>query len=236
MADDQIPDDLLNQSECASALNVTEPTLRKWIKAGAPVYRGGKNGVPYELSVSAVATWVKEQQRSDDEERARRERVIETSASLFGEDELIDPTTEPRVLRQIFAAMKDLDTLRTQRGLLFERGPVVRLFEGSCSLLSEGMTALQRRLLRDLDLAPDQKALLRRAFDQERINISEQLEHLCTGVEPSQLDGSIAMGTPGAANGTALRHAIGHFEDGEPVDPGVAQPVDPGSSAALPAG
>lgn len=71
--------DLRGLAEAASFFGVSQPTLKRWIDAGAPVAERGSNGVSYRLSLRAIADWRRgqaEAETAEAEERAARDAQL----------------------------------------------------------------------------------------------------------------------------------------------------------------
>lgn len=62
-------DDQRNLADVAKFFSVSMPTVRGWIDGGCPVVQRGGNGVPYVLSLRAVAEWRDGRAREEEERR-----------------------------------------------------------------------------------------------------------------------------------------------------------------------
>jgi DNA-binding transcriptional MerR regulator len=51
------PETLFSIGDIAQKLGVAEQTVDQWLKKGAPVYREGSRGVPYQLEIGAIYNW-----------------------------------------------------------------------------------------------------------------------------------------------------------------------------------
>lgn len=82
-----VPDETFTLTDMAKALDVTEPTLKRYISAGMPVVSHGSNGRGYELRFSECYAW---KSWRDGEEAARkkaRSEAIGQMRLLFRNDE-----------------------------------------------------------------------------------------------------------------------------------------------------
>ncbi len=66
-------DDIRDLQATADFFGVSMPTVRDWIRHGCPVALTGGNGIPYEISLRAVAGWLKD--RTEVRARAAEERA-----------------------------------------------------------------------------------------------------------------------------------------------------------------
>ena len=80
---------LVNKSELARMLRISQPTIDTMIADGCPVHRGGSNGVPYEFDFDRVREWREERdkQKARDEE-VRQRRITAAQSELFGGQQL----------------------------------------------------------------------------------------------------------------------------------------------------
>lgn len=80
---------LVNKSELARMLRISQPTIDTMIADGCPVHRGGSNGVPYEFDFYAVTAWRKDRdtQKAADE-AVRQQRINAAQSELFSGQQL----------------------------------------------------------------------------------------------------------------------------------------------------
>lgn len=77
--------DLRSLAETAAFFGVSHPTLKRWLDAGAPIAERGSNGVPYQLSLQALAEWRRGQKDAETEEAAQKaERNNQLRLELLG--------------------------------------------------------------------------------------------------------------------------------------------------------
>lgn len=104
---------VVNKSWMAQSFNVSLKTIDDWIRKGAPVLNPGKNGVSYEIDITAFGEWVEAHQNniSIDEVRRRREACDRELFERFAPLEELEAenrklSAEVKALRAELAALR----------------------------------------------------------------------------------------------------------------------------------
>jgi phage terminase Nu1 subunit (DNA packaging protein) len=73
---DGVDDASVNKGDLAAAFSVSETTVDRWIRDGAPVIERGANGRAYAFQLSDVWAWREGLRETEDADKARREKSV----------------------------------------------------------------------------------------------------------------------------------------------------------------
>ena len=152
---DGVDDIVLNRGQMARALNVSEPTIDRWIVDGLPVLEGGGGGGrPYKFQLSACWSW--KCARDDDEriataeaERAVQQMRLALVGGSVGDQER---AFSAKQRSELYAAEYHWMQAARARGQLTPIERVEDLLEEVFSLVRDAVVALPDRLQRECNL------------------------------------------------------------------------------------
>jgi phage terminase Nu1 subunit (DNA packaging protein) len=149
-----VDDAVLNRGQLARALNVSEPTIDRWIADAMPVLEGGSNGRPYKFQLSACWAWKcgrdqDEQILSAESERAVQQMRLALIGGSVGDNErVLSPKDRAQLYEEEYRWMQ----AARARGELIPFQDVVDLFEEVFAVIRDGVVALPDRLQRECHL------------------------------------------------------------------------------------
>ena len=88
---EEIEDAVLNRSQIALALQVSENTITRWISQGMPVEEEGSNGREYQFQLSHCYAWRVERDAQQREARKKADAVAAQMSLLFRNNDAEDP-------------------------------------------------------------------------------------------------------------------------------------------------
>ncbi|HEY4774077.1 MAG TPA: terminase small subunit [Xanthobacteraceae bacterium] len=151
---DGVDDAVLNRGQLARALDVSEPTLDRWIADGMPVVEGGGNGRPYKFQLSACWAW--KCARDDDEmfaseqaERAVQQMRLALIGGSVGDSER---ALSAKQRAELYEAEYRWMQAAQLRGELAPVKQVAEIIEEVFALIRDAVTALPDRLQRECNL------------------------------------------------------------------------------------
>lgn len=148
---------LVNKGELARMFRVSIPTIDNWIADGAPVDKGGSNGVPYEFDFHAVKAWRDEKDRLAAEAEAERQRRIHAQqAELFGDGDRLAPQGVSHI-RESLEAERLAIIVGQQKGNLVAREDVRADFAAVFGVVRQHMLGWAATLTRSGGLSPEQQ-------------------------------------------------------------------------------
>lgn len=151
-----VVDAVLNRGELAQALNISEPTLDRYIAAGLPYLVEGTNGRAWEFQLSACWTWLKQREAVEADKRSSAAMAVQQMRlALIGGNDLHDEerSLSPKQRQEAYDAERAFMLAALQRGDLVKRSEVVEAFEDVFKTLRDALTALPDRLERDAGLS-----------------------------------------------------------------------------------
>jgi phage terminase Nu1 subunit (DNA packaging protein) len=172
-------DDVRGLDETARFFEVTAPTVRAWIQAGCPVIERGGHGVPYKLSLRAVATWRKD--RTAEEERQAEERAaldnqlrleLLGGESLAGADQAgLSPKQRADLLQEEMNRIK----LARERGELVRAEDLRTEIADAFSLIRERLRAIPDQLARKYARSDEEIEVCRGIIDEALVDLADAL-------------------------------------------------------------
>lgn len=170
-----------NLTETAAFFKRSVPTVREWIRAGAPVVEGGSPGVEYRLDLREVAEWL--DARRADEAAAAAERQAadqQLAMELFGDD-LLRPDgardgLSPKAIRELADAQKHLMLVEQQRRNLVKADAMALTLSAAFRRLADRLAMLPDALQRDHGLAADAANAVAEAVDDALNDLADELE------------------------------------------------------------
>lgn len=150
----------LSLEEAADFFDVSTPTVRDWIKAGAPIVEGGKPGVAYRIDPRALAAWRKDRLDGEAAERERRQGTLNQlrldllgPASLTAQDG--DATLSKTEAAAALAAEYHRTKLAEKRGELVNATALKLLLAQAFANLQASLRAMPDTVCRQLGLGED---------------------------------------------------------------------------------
>lgn len=173
-----VADAVLNRSQIARALNVTEPTVDRMIDEGMPVAQEGGNGRAYEFQLSECWNWKCERddaKRSADEqnERAVQQMRLALIGGTTGENER---ALSPKERGEIYDAEHKYMAAAAARGELIPRGNVIDMLEDVFATVRDALGTLPDRLQRECGLDGAQVESAIRACDDALNEMNRRLD------------------------------------------------------------
>lgn len=163
-----VEDVVVNRTELAKGLNVSENTLTKWLARGMPCLQEGGNGRDYQFQLSECFAWRMAVQEQDRAAKARAEAAANQLAMHFANDD-DTPEEEARLTPREIKEQSEAHIIRMKaaemRGELVRVEAVRRVFERMLDRVRRNMITLPDFCEREFGLSPDQvQALERRAY------------------------------------------------------------------------
>lgn len=165
---DGVDDVVVNRTELARGLNVSENTLTKWLARGMPCLQEGGNGRDYQFQLAECYAWRMAVLEEDRASKARAESAATQLALHFANDE--DASEEearltPREIKEQAEAHIVRMKAAEMRGELVRVEAVRRTFERMLDRVRRNMITLPDFCEREFGLLPDQvQRLERRAY------------------------------------------------------------------------
>lgn len=188
---DGIEDVVLNRNFLAQAMNVSEPTITKWISAGMPVLSRGGNGTSYEFQLSHCYAWRMWQQQEAESTRRRSAEVAKQMAMTFlnhEEGEGDHATMSPKDVREWAEAELARNKAEEQRGDMVRRHRVERLLQTMVSITRDALVGYGDFLEAELGLEPREVDIAQSRADQLltelRMEIERQIDSVAAEVTP----------------------------------------------------
>lgn len=152
---DGVPDAVVNKSELARALNVSQTTVTNWMTMGLPIAIEGGNGRNYEFRLSVCFAW--NQRRLGEEARARSaaaDAAAQLSLALLGGEQATGDGVGLSLAdqRKLFEAEHHRAVAARDRRDLIRFDEVVAGFDVAFAKFRDGMDGLPDRLARDCGL------------------------------------------------------------------------------------
>lgn len=147
---------LVNKSELARMLRISQPTIDTMIADGCPVHRGGSNGVPYEFDFERVKEWREERdkQRARDEEERQR-RITRAQSELFAGEQLAPQGVSN--IRETLEAERLAIIVSKQKGELVARDDVRNDYAAMFGVVRQHALGWATTLGRVAGLTPEQQ-------------------------------------------------------------------------------
>ncbi|MBS8228416.1 DUF1441 family protein [Vannielia litorea] len=180
---DGVEDVVVNRSQIARALAVSEPTITKWIGAGMPVLEEGGNGREYAFQLGDCYAWRMAREAEASAARGAAEAAASQLAMQFiGADEGDDLAglSALEIERLSDAAYKRNRTAE-QQGELVRAHRVRALFESMMVLMVNTLEALPDYAEREFGLTPEQVERLQARCGKALNDCRQQLEELTRG-------------------------------------------------------
>jgi phage terminase Nu1 subunit (DNA packaging protein) len=174
---DGVADAVLNKSQLARALNVSEPTIDRWIGDGLPVLTAGTNGRSYEFQLSECFAWRKAREAEREAENDAAERAVQEMrlALVGGKAGTTEQALPPRERRELYAAEREWMAMAQARGELVRFDDVVDVLDGALAAVRAALEAMPDRLGRELSLTTPQVLVAVRLADDILDDLSKTL-------------------------------------------------------------
>lgn len=173
----------VNRRQCATALDVSEPMITRYLEQGLPVVNRGSNGQAYEFQLSEVYAW---KMARDAEARAldaAAEQAANQMRLLFRNDE--EEATGPVLTAQQIAQEADADYKRNRaaelRGDLTRVNRVREVFEDVLIEFRTQVTTLVDFAEIEFSLEPDQVDRMQRRCDAALTSARQNFERAFPG-------------------------------------------------------
>ena len=172
-----VADAVLNKSQLARALNVSEPTVDRWIGDGMPVLSTGTNGRSYEFQLSECYAWRKAREAEREAENDAAERAVQEMrlALVGGKAGTSEQALPPRERRELYAAEREYMQMAQARGELVRFDDMVDVLDGALAAVRAGIEAMPDRLGRELSLTTPQVLVAVRLADDILDDLSKSL-------------------------------------------------------------
>ncbi|MBR9893322.1 terminase small subunit [bacterium] len=178
----------VNRRQCATALDVSEPMITRYLDQGLPVLSRGSNGQAYEFQLSEVYAW----KMSRDAEVRRQDEAAEQAAMqmrlLFRNDGEDDDGAGALTAQEI-AQEADADYKRNKaaelRGELTRTARVREVFEEVLVEFRNQVTTLVDFAEMEFSLKPDQVEKMQRRCDAALVAARHNLDRSYPGTVAS---------------------------------------------------
>lgn len=172
-----VADAVLNKSQVARALNVSEPTIDRWITDGMPVLSAGTNGRSYEFQLSECYAWRKAREADRKAEDDAAERAVQEMrlALVGGKAGTTEQALPPRERRELYAAEREYMNMAQARGELVRFDDMVDVLDGVLSAVRAGLESMPDRIGRELSLTTPQVLVVVRLADDIMDELSKSL-------------------------------------------------------------
>lgn len=172
-----VADAVLNKSQLARALNVSEPTVDRWIADGLPVLSAGTNGRSYEFQLSECFAWRKAREAERKAEDDAAERAVQEMrlALVGGKTGSTEQALPPKERRELYAAEREYMEMARTRGELVRYDDMVEVLDGALSAVRAGLEAMPDRIGRELSLTTPQVLVVVRLADDIMDQLSKSL-------------------------------------------------------------
>lgn len=172
-----VVDAVLNKSQLARALNVSEPTIDRWIADGMPVLSAGTNGRSYEFQLSECYAWRKAREAERKAEDDAAERAVQEMrlALVGGKAGTSEQALPPRERRELYAAEREYMNMAQQRGELVRFDDMVDVLDSVLSAVRAGLEAMPDRIGRELSLTTPQVLVVVRLAEDIMDDLSKSL-------------------------------------------------------------
>lgn len=157
---------IVNRSEMARILEVSEPTLDRMMDRGLPVLQRGGNGKPYQFDVEAVIAWARDDAEREEAARSAREADInqlamDLNGGATAEIEGVSPGLSGKARIDAINALLLQDKLAKQRGELVPVEDVRADYQAMFARLRQRLLSLDTLLTRSAGLTPAQAKIVR---------------------------------------------------------------------------
>ncbi|NVK57316.1 MAG: hypothetical protein HWE26_17065 [Alteromonadaceae bacterium] len=158
----------VNRRQCATALDVSEPMITRYLEQGLPVLSRGSNGQAYEFQLSEVYAWKMWRDDATRAQDAAAEQAAMQMRLLFRNDDEDDPAAQVLTAQQI-AQEADADYKRNRaaelRGELARVSRVRDLIEEMLIEFRSQITTLVDFAEMEFSLEPDQVEKMQKRCD-----------------------------------------------------------------------
>lgn len=181
---DGLPDGVLNRTEMAIAMNVSENTITKWTSQGMPMIGAGSNGRSYEYQLSQCYAWRMHRSAQAESEQSQRNKLAQQAALAFrnlddGEEDESQGLTAKGVREWSEAELRRM-TVAERRGELMRTNRVRQAFEDIFVATQGTFSTFPDFMERELGLTAKEVATVQDYCDQQLIelrrSISEAVE------------------------------------------------------------
>ncbi len=151
---DGVRDAILNRGQIARALDVSEPTIDRWIADGMPVYEQGGNGKSYKFQLSDCWAWKcardhDEALATEESERTVQQMRLALIGGAAGDSER---ALSPKERAELYEAEYRWSQAAKARGELTPIQRVEDLMEEVMATVRDTIVALPDRLQRECNL------------------------------------------------------------------------------------
>lgn len=165
------PDEVVNKSQLATGLGVSETTISAWLRRPEdplPSEAAGANGRSYQFRLSLAFAWMRRMRAHEDSARAAGDAAVaQLQMALLGGETAGSVTGKLSMADQ--RKLLELELTRTQaarqRGELIRREDVVTGTEEVFAAIRDALDALPDRLARELGLDGRAMEKIERACD-----------------------------------------------------------------------
>jgi len=169
----------VNRRQCATALDVSEPMITRYLEQGLPVLSRGSNGQAYEFRLSEVYAWKMHRDAEARKQDEAAERAAMQMRLLFrNEDE--DAEAAGVLTATEIAQEADADYKRNKaaelRGELTRVGRVREVFEDVLVEFRNQVTTLVDFAEMEFSLKPDQVEKMQRRCDAALVAARQNLD------------------------------------------------------------
>lgn len=169
----------VNRRQCATALDVSEPMITRYLEQGLPVLSRGANGQAYEFRLSEVYAWKMHRDAEARKQDEAAERAAMQMRLLFrNEDE--DAEAAGVLTATEIAQEADADYKRNKaaelRGELTRVGRVREVFEDVLVEFRNQVTTLVDFAEMEFSLKPDQVEKMQRRCDAALVAARQNLD------------------------------------------------------------
>ena len=169
----------VNRRQCATALDVSEPMITRYLEQGLPVLSRGSNGQAYEFQLSEVYAWKMWRDAAARKQDEAAEQAAMQMRMLFRNDD-DEESGAGTLTAQEIAQEADADYKRNKaaelRGELTRTSRVREVFEEVLVEFRNQVTTLVDFAEMEFSLAPDQVEKMQRRCDAALVAARHNLD------------------------------------------------------------
>ncbi|WP_138471438.1 terminase small subunit [Poseidonocella sp. HB161398] len=175
-------DGVVNKSQLAAAMGVSETTISQWLRKGLPTESDGTNGRAYAFRLALAWAWNRRREAEENASRARGDEVAaQLQLALLG-GESADPSAGAKLTLAEQRKLLELELLRMQaareRGGLMRAEDVAAFMEDMGVAIRDALDALPDRLARECGLDARQVEAAVAACDEIQRGVAASMQEI----------------------------------------------------------
>jgi phage terminase Nu1 subunit (DNA packaging protein) len=174
---DGVEDAALNKGDLATAFGISETTIDRWIRDGAPVVDRGANGRAYVFRLSEVWQWREGLRAAEDAERATREKSVgQLRLALANRGDAFETSRlSPKEQKTVFEAERLYMATAQERRTLIPAAEALALVDTIFALVRDSLDAQPDRAAAVLGLTGAQVEALISVNDQTLLELQSRI-------------------------------------------------------------